>query len=74
MKEELKGISAAQDTLQEVVQKNLSTVENRMDPVEEKVMWVEVKVLKIEENLDKTIQVKFEMVIREEVSKNTMKY
>ena len=40
MKEEFKGISAAQDTLQEVVQERLSTMETRMDSFEEKVNLV----------------------------------
>ena len=37
MKEQLKGISAAQDAMKEVLQKRLSTVEARMDSFEEKV-------------------------------------
>ena len=39
MKEELKGISAAKDTLQEVVQERLSTMETRKDSFEEKVSF-----------------------------------
>ena len=37
---ELQGISAAQDTLKEVVQERLSTMETRTDSFEEKVAFV----------------------------------
>ena len=64
MKEELKGISATQYTLQEVVQERHSTMETRMDSFEEnvtlvrqelttvhdKVMLVEAKISQIEED------------------------
>ena len=60
MKEELQGISAAQDAMKEVMQERLSTMETRMDSFEEKVtliqdkvMLVEVKVSQIEESTRK---------------------
>ena len=57
MKEELQGISAAQDAMKEILQERLSIVKSRRDSFEEKVTLnqdkvnsVEAKILQIEKN------------------------
>ena len=70
VKEEIKGISAAQDTLKEVEQERLFTVESRMDSFEEKITLVEAKLLQMEENFEKNIR---EMGIGEKGPENTVK-
>ena len=83
MKEELQGISVAQDAMKEVMQERLSAMETRMDSFEDKVNFVrddlttmhnkvtlfEAKMTQMEENFERKIRENMEKGLKHQFEK-----